>query len=163
MIEQGTDLEANATWSTNVKTQKLVMDIASWSSNTFKNGLPYYGTMKMRLEGADEQSSLNGTTVEICIQISNYNRPKRSSVDRQRPQTMASGRIPDRMFKPESMRFGRQRNPTVRGNRRGDNKGQHQSCSQYVSDSQGLVHFQFTPTDSDAIEYQVKVHNYICL
>ena len=149
MIEQGTDLEANATWSTNVKTQKLVMDISSWSSSTFKNGLPYYGTMKLRMEGGN--SAVNGTLVEICIQISNYNRPKRSSsVDQQRLTEALNDRI-----RSQSTRFGRQRNPLDRDNRRGD-KGP-QFCSQYMSDSQGFVYFQFIPTDPEAIEYQLKV------
>ena len=158
MIEQGTDLEANATWSTNVKTQKLVIDISSWSSNTFKNGLPYYGTMKMRMEGG-QSSSVNGTLVEICIQISNYNRPKRSAIDRQRlTEAVRPPSASDRILIGQSARYNRQRNPPFDRDNWRNGKGQHQQvCSQYASDSKGFVHFQFIPTDPDVIQYQVKV------
>jgi len=64
VIEQGTELEANATWSTDVKIRSFKMDMYTWSSSTFKNGLPYYGVLQMTIEGG--KSSVNGTVVEIC-------------------------------------------------------------------------------------------------
>ena len=63
VIEQGTELEANATWSTDVKIRSLNMDMYTWSSSTFKNGLPYYGVLQMKMEGG---KSVNGIVVEIC-------------------------------------------------------------------------------------------------
>lgn len=138
VIEQGTDLEANATWSTQVKVQKVVMDIASMSSNTFKTGLPYYGTMKMRMEGAD-QMAFNGTLVDICIQVTNSNRPKRRFSQQ-----------------PSRPRLSRQRNASAS---KKDTSGQR-VCSQYLSDDQGLVHFQFLPNDLGAVEYTIKVWLY---
>ena len=63
VIEQGTELEDNATWSTDVKIRSLNLDMYTWSSSTFKNGLPYYGVLQMKMEGG---KSVNGTLVEIC-------------------------------------------------------------------------------------------------
>lgn len=87
MTEQGTDLEMNATWSTVVKRQTLTLDIASWSSRTFKNGLPYYG--KIKVSTSDGQPAI-GTAVEVCAQpIYDPSRssPKRSSLPIMRPST----------------------------------------------------------------------------
>lgn len=63
VIEQGTELEANATWSTDVKIRSLTMEMYTWSSSTFKNGLPYYGVLQVKMEGG---KSVNGTVVKIC-------------------------------------------------------------------------------------------------
>ena len=63
VAEQGTGIEMNATWSTEVQYQKLALDLATWSSSTFKSGLPYYG--KLKVTTADNQPAA-GTSVEIC-------------------------------------------------------------------------------------------------
>ena len=64
MIEQGTELEANATWSTDVNLIYSNLDMYTWSSSTFKDGLPYYGVLQIKLlEGG---KSVNGTVVKIC-------------------------------------------------------------------------------------------------
>ena len=81
MIEQGTELEANATWSTDVQTRSgLKIDISSFSSSTFKNGVPYYGTLKIEdVEGG--QSAYNGTQVKICIKPTDERRHTNSLTD----------------------------------------------------------------------------------
>ena len=76
MIEQGTELEANATWSTEVKIRSLKIDIDSSSSTTFKNGLPYYGTLK--IEEVEGGQSANGTQVKICTKLM---RQRRRSIE----------------------------------------------------------------------------------
>lgn len=75
VIEQGTDIQMNATWSTLVQRQVLVIDIATWSSSTFKNGLPYYGIIKVST--IDGKPAAN-KTVEICAQPQ-YNKISRKS------------------------------------------------------------------------------------
>ncbi len=65
MTEQGTGIEMNTTWSTEIQYQKLALDIATWSSSTFKSGLPYYGILKVTT--TDNQPA-PGTFVEICAQ-----------------------------------------------------------------------------------------------
>lgn len=63
MIEQGTGIEMNTTWSKEVRRNTYKMDIANWSSNTFKRGLPYYG--KIKVTTTDSQPA-EGISVEIC-------------------------------------------------------------------------------------------------
>lgn len=65
VTEQGTGIEMNTTWSKAVQRHTYSMDIATWSSNTFKKGLPYYG--KMKVTTADSQPA-EGVSVEICAQ-----------------------------------------------------------------------------------------------
>ena len=66
VIEKGTELEANATWSTEVKSRSsLIIDMHRHSSVTFKSGLPFYGTLK--IEHVDGTQSVNNETkVNIC-------------------------------------------------------------------------------------------------
>ena len=71
MIEQGTELEANATWITEVKIASLNLDMNTWSSSTFKDGLPYYGVLQMKTEGS---KSVNGTLVKICAKADEQRR-----------------------------------------------------------------------------------------
>jgi hypothetical protein len=63
VTEQGTGIEMNSTWSTEIQRQTMSIDIATWSSSTFKSGLPYYG--KIKVTTADNQPAV-GTSVEIC-------------------------------------------------------------------------------------------------
>ena len=69
----------NTTWSTQVHYQKLALDLATWSSTTFKSGLPYYG--KLKVTTVDNKPA-SGTSVEICAHptIANRNRQDQQRV-----------------------------------------------------------------------------------
>ena len=89
MTEQGTDIEMNSTWTTEVKMNSLKMTPAS-SSTTFKNGLPYYGKIKV-LNGDD--SPAPGIDVEVCAQPEYAEQPLQELVkpDRRAKQQRPSG------------------------------------------------------------------------
>ena len=63
VIEEGTGLEMNATWKTSVQRRSLKLDVQSWNSHTFKNGLPYYG--KVKVSNADDTPAA-GISVSVC-------------------------------------------------------------------------------------------------
>ncbi len=131
MVEQGTNIEMNTTWSTEVKRQMLVLDIVSWSSNVFKNGLPYYGKLKVSTAGGQ---SAAGIKVEICAHPNYENRVVADSLgdpDKKRPRTP----------------------PKKRPNTRNAQK----YCTLRVTDENGFIGFELLPSETEIIEYAIKV------
>ena len=127
MTEQGTGIEMNNTWSTDVQRQTMSIDIATWSSNTFKSGLPYYG--KIKVTTADNQPAV-GTSVEICAN----------------PTIVNS----DQNVKEDNIH----RKPTLK---RPSVSNTPKYCSLREVDASGFVSFELFPSEPEITEYNIKV------
>ena len=110
------------------------MDIASWSSNTFKNGLPYYG--KMKVTKSDGQPA-EGTEVEICAQPNYDSRPSSP--------------------KRRSIAVPKER-PTPR--KRPSTSNAPKYCAVRRADVNGIVSFELLPNEHKLIGYEIKVFIY---
>ena len=130
-MEHGTNIEMNTTWSTEVKRQMLVMDIAPWSSNVFKNGLPYYGKLKVSTAGGQ---AATGIKVEICAHPNYENRV-----------------IADSSGSPDKKRF---RTPPKK---RPNTRNVSRYCTLRVTDENGFIGFELLPSEPEIIEYAIKV------
>ena len=129
VVEQGTGIQMNATWSTLVKRQALVIDIATWSSSTFKHGLPYYGIIKVStIDGKPARE----TRVEICVQAQ-YNRLARNNADVN--------------LRPIKRRLAIKRPST----------NQLKHCARRVTDMYGLLSFELFPNELEITGYEIKV------
>lgn len=133
MIELGTGIEMNNTWSTEIERQRLTVDFASWSSNTFKHGLPYYG--KMKITKAGNQPAVN-TTLELCVHPTFF---QNEQLNRE-----ISGDI----------RYG---GPKLKKKQRQNVTIASKNCSFRSTDINGFVSFEFLPSDPKVAEYTFKV------
>lgn len=127
VTEQGTGIEMNSTWSTEIQRQTMSIDIATWSSSTFKSGLPYYG--KVKVTTADNQPAV-GTAVEICANptiVRDENEYDKKEKNQQKP----NGKRPSVSDAPKY-------------------------CSLREADANGFVSFELLPSEPDITEYNIK-------
>lgn len=106
----------------------MSIDMATWSSSTFKSGLPYYG--KVKVTTADNQPAV-GTAVEICANptiVRDENEYDKKEKNQQKP----NGKRPSVSDAPKY-------------------------CSLREADANGFVSFELLPSEPDITEYNIKV------
>ena len=136
MIEHGTDIEMNNTWSTVVQRKTYEIDVASWSSSTFKIGLPYYGVIKVT---AMDGKPAPKTTIKICAKPQ-YRSTSKDNLDEENDDIDVERRFPIK------------RNPV---------NSEKQYCALRTTDLNGIAHFQLFPNELEINEYEIKVLNII--
>lgn len=132
VTEQGTGIESNATWSTEIQQQTYNIDIGSWSSNTFKRGLPYYGKMKVT---TTDNKPAEGVAVEICAYPSTNQDDAASKPKRIRVKGMKEIRRPTASVKMTTSSY----------------------CSVRQVDGNGFIDFELLPSKAEITEYKIKV------
>ena len=121
----------NTTWSKSIQRYKYNLEIANWSSNTFKRGLPYYG--KIKVTTTDSQPA-EGVSVEICAHPTII-RKNQDDVETRIPSESPP--------KPKE------------GNLDAANPPKY--CSVRQVDSKGFVSFELLPSEQEINEFQIKV------
>lgn len=124
----------NSTWSAEVRHPTYNIDIATWSSSTFKRGLPYYG--KISVTTIDNRPAV-GINVEICAHPTVVPH-KRVNINKQE--------LPIESKKSEMM-----------VKKRLNINASQKFCSLRQVDSNGFISFELLPSESDVTMYTIKV------
>ena len=129
VVEQGTATEMNSTWSTLIEenSRQIVLDIATFSSKSFKSNLPYYGNVRVTTAGG---AAAPAVSVEVCVH---------PTFDTRRPTPVDAEKVEWTSTVPDTT----DRNVKY--------------CALRVSDARGFVAFEFLPNLPDLSKFNIKV------
>ena len=104
VTEAGTGLQANATWSVDVQRHRLQVKVRTRGHETFKNGLPYYGSLQV---SHGDGTPAAGVEVRVCAKPTHLPATSPAPVPYQKPlvgsiiQDIESQILPNQSLEPK--------------------------------------------------------------